>query len=103
MAHTAIHYLCGRVLAPDQVGEMCLSSGTWPRTGAGQWCAGELEGVEAGTTQARQMTVRIGYALALAAAAGAPIRVADQIMDQLAVPGQDDLAGQFTRDVPLPG
>ena len=48
------------------------------------------------------MTARIGYALALAAAAGAPIRVADQLMDRLAVPAQDDLAGQFTRDVPLP-
>ena len=43
------------------------------------------------------MTARIGYALALAAAAGAPIRVADQLMDRLAVPAQDDLAGQFTR------
>ena len=48
------------------------------------------------------MTVRIGYALAMAAATGAPIRVADQLMDQLAVPAQDDLVGQFTRDVPLP-
>lgn len=27
---------------------------------------------------------------------------ADQVMDQLAVPAQDDLLGQFTRDVPLP-
>jgi bifunctional DNase/RNase len=31
------------------------------------------------------MTARLGYALALAAAAGAPIRVADEVMDQLAV------------------
>ncbi len=31
------------------------------------------------------MTTRIGYALALAAATGAPIQVADQAMDQLAV------------------
>ena len=48
------------------------------------------------------MTARIGYAMALAAATGAPIRVTDQLMDRLAVPAQDDLAGQFTRDVPLP-
>lgn len=47
------------------------------------------------------MTVRIGYALAMAAATGAPVRVADQLMDQFAVPAQGDLAGQFTRDVPL--
>ena len=36
------------------------------------------------------------------AATGAPVRVAGQLMDQLAVPAQGDLAGQFTRDVPLP-
>jgi len=48
------------------------------------------------------MPVRIGYALAMAAATGAPIRVADQLMDQFATPAQDDLTGQFTRDVPLP-
>ncbi len=56
----------------------------------------------AGTAGPRQMTVRIGYALAMAAATGAPVRVAGQLMDQLAVPAQGDLAGQFTRDVPLP-
>jgi hypothetical protein len=37
------------------------------------------------------MTVRIGYALAMAAAAGAPVRVAGPLMDQLAVPAQGDL------------
>jgi hypothetical protein len=36
----------------------------------------------------------------MAAATGAPTRVADQLMDQLA--GQGDLAGQFTKDVLLP-
>jgi len=55
-----------------------------------------------GTAEPRQLTVRIGYALAMAAATGAPVRVADDLMDQLAVPAQGDLAGQFTRDVPLP-
>jgi hypothetical protein len=48
------------------------------------------------------MPVRIGYTLAMAAATGAPVRVADQLMDQLAVAAQDDLVGQFTRNVPLP-
>lgn len=61
-----------------------------------------IEFTAAGTAEPRQMAVRIGYALAMAAATGAPIRVADQLMDQLAVPAQDDLLGQFTRDVPLP-
>ena len=45
---------------------------------------------------------RVRPTLRLAAATGAPIQVADQVMDQLAVPAQDDLLGQFTRDVPLP-
>jgi len=61
-----------------------------------------IEFTAAGTAEPRQMTVRIGYALEMAAATGAPIQVADQLMDQLAVPAQDDLVGQFTRDVPLP-
>lgn len=61
-----------------------------------------IEFTAAGTAEARQMTTRIGYALALAAAAGAPIQVAERVMDQLAVPAQDDLLGQFTRDVPVP-
>jgi hypothetical protein len=38
----------------------------------------------------------------MAAATGAPVRVADQLMDQLAVPAEGDLAAQFTRHVPLP-
>jgi hypothetical protein len=56
----------------------------------------------AGTAEPRQMTVRIGYALAMAAATGAPVRVADQLIDRLAVPAQGDLTDQFTRHVPLP-
>ena len=55
-----------------------------------------------GTAEPRQMMVRIGYALAMAAATGAPVRVAAPLMDQLAVPVQGDMADQFTRDVPLP-
>ncbi len=55
----------------------------------------------AGAAEPKQMTVRIGYALALAAVAGPPIRVTDQLMDQLAVRAQSDLVNQFSRDVPL--
>jgi bifunctional DNase/RNase len=74
-----------------------------PRQGRGKPSAtARIEFTAAGTAEPRQMTVRIGYALAMAAATGAPVRVADQLMDQLAVPSQDDLVGQFTRDVPLP-
>ena len=56
----------------------------------------------AGATEPGQMPVRIGYALAMAAATGAPIRIADNLMDRLAVPAQSDLAAQFSRDVPVP-
>ena len=76
---------------------------TGPRRGrATPHATTRIEFTAAGTAEPRQMTVRIGYALAMAAATGAPIRVADQLMDQLAVPVQGDLVGQFTRDVPLP-
>lgn len=61
-----------------------------------------IEFTAAGDTEPRQLTVRIGYALAMAAATGAPILVPDQLMDQLAVPAQDDVVDQFTRHVPLP-
>jgi hypothetical protein len=61
-----------------------------------------IEFTTAGTAERRQMPVRIGSTLAMAAATGAPVRVAGQVIDQLAVAAQDDLAGQFTRNVPLP-
>jgi bifunctional DNase/RNase len=64
--------------------------------------AARIEFTAAGTAEPRQLPVRIGYALAMAAATGAPVRLADQLMDQLAVPAQGDLVDQFTRDVPLP-
>ncbi len=47
-----------------------------------------IEFTAAGTAEPRQMPVRIGYALAMAAATGAPVRVADPLMNQLAVPAQ---------------
>ena len=76
---------------------------TGPRRGhpAAQ-AAARIRFTATGTAEPRQMTVRIGYALAMAVATGAPVRVAGPLMDQLAVPIQDDLADQFTRDVPLP-
>jgi hypothetical protein len=61
-----------------------------------------IEFTAAGAAGPRQLAARIGYALALAVATGAPVQVPDQLMDQLAVPAQEDLVGQFTRDVPLP-
>jgi hypothetical protein len=39
------------------------------------------------------MPVRTGSTLAIAMAAGAPVRVAGQVIGQLAVAAQDDLAG----------
>jgi len=64
--------------------------------------AARTEFTAAGATEPGQMPVRIGYALAMAAATGAPIRIADNLMDRLAVPAQSDLAAQFSRDVPVP-
>jgi bifunctional DNase/RNase len=64
--------------------------------------AARIQFTAAGSAGLRQITVRIGYALAMAAATGAPLRVADHLMDQLAVPAQSDLVDQFTGDVPLP-
>ena len=61
-----------------------------------------IEFTTAGPAEPGQMPVRIGYALAMAAATGAPIRIADNLMDRLAVPAQGDLAAQFSRDVPVP-
>jgi len=39
-------------------------------------------------TGTRPVTVGAEYGLALAAVAGAPVRVADAVMDRLAVPGR---------------
>ena len=64
--------------------------------------AARIEFTAASAAEPGQMPVRIGYALAMAAATGAPIRMADQLMDRFAVPAQSDLAAQFTRDVPVP-
>ena len=51
------------------------------------------------------MQVPLGYALALAAAFGAPVRVAGQVMDSLAVATRgEDLLGEFLgEDAPRPG
>lgn len=57
----------------------------------------------AGPSGTAHMTARLGYGLALATAAGAPVRVAGPVMDRLAepVPG-DDLLGPFLDRKPLP-
>jgi hypothetical protein len=49
-----------------------------------------------GPAGARQVPARLGVGLALAAAAGAPVQVADSVMDRLAVPAAgDDLLSPF--------
>jgi len=55
----------------------------------------------AGPAGETQVTARPGSGLALAAALGAPIRVADALMDRLALPvAGDDLLAPFERRVP---
>ena len=84
------------------IDELDAEQTTGPRRGHDRpQATARIEFTTAGTAEPRQMTARIGYAMAMAAATGAPIRVADQLMDQLAVPGQGDLVGQFTRNVPV--
>jgi Domain of unknown function (DUF151) len=51
----------------------------------------------------RTMVVRLGYALAVAAGTGAPVRVSDAVMERLAVPVQGgDLLTPFLGDAPGP-
>jgi len=55
----------------------------------------------AGPAGTRQVTADLGLGLALAAAAGAPVRLADAVLDRLAVPVQgDDLLTPFLDRVP---
>jgi hypothetical protein len=55
----------------------------------------------AGPAGTRQVTADLGLGLALAAAAGAPVRLADAVMDRLAVPVPgDDLLTPFLDRVP---
>jgi hypothetical protein len=64
-----------------------------------------IEFTRAGTGEPQQMQVPLGYALALAAAFGAPVRIADQVMDSLGVATRgEDLLGLFLgEDAPRPG
>jgi len=58
----------------------------------------------AGPLGTRHLAARLGLGLALAAAAGAPVRLADAVMDRLAVPvAGDDLLSQFLGRVPPAG
>jgi len=64
-----------------------------------------IEFTRAGAGGPRQMQVPLGYALALAAAFGAPVRVAGQVMDSLGVAtrGEDLLDVFLGEDAPRPG
>jgi bifunctional DNase/RNase len=96
-------HAAGVTVTGVDIDELDTALTTGPRRGRdAPQAAARIEFTAAGTAEPKQMTARIGYALAMAAATGAPIRVADRLMDQLAVPVQGDLVGQFTRDVPLP-
>jgi hypothetical protein len=54
-----------------------------------------------GPAGTRQVTADLGLGLALAAAAGAPVRLADAVLDRLAIPVQgDDLLTPFLGRVP---
>ena len=58
----------------------------------------------AGPAGTRQVTADLGLGLALAAAAGAPVRLADAVLDRLAVPVPgDDLLTPFLDRVPPGG
>ncbi len=78
-----------------------LTTGPW-RGGEAAQATARIEFTAGRDPERRQMPVRIGYALAMAAATGAPVRVARQLTGQFAVGAEDDLAGQFIRNVPLP-
>jgi hypothetical protein len=98
----ALLRVAGVTVTGVDIDELDTELTTGPRQGrARPQATARIEFTAAGTAEPRQMTIRIGYALAMAAANGAPVRVADQLLDRLAVPGQDDLVGQFTRDVPV--
>ena len=64
-----------------------------------------IEFTRAGAGGPRQMQVPLGYALALAAAFGAPVRVAGEVMDSLGVATRgEDLLGVFLgEDAPRAG
>ena len=96
-------HAAGVTLTGVDTGELdtTLTTGPWRGREAAQATA-RIDFTTAGTAERRQMPVRIGYTLAMAAATGAPVRVGGQLTGQLAVAAQDDLAGQFTRNVPLP-
>jgi hypothetical protein len=84
--------------------DAAVTAGPRPgRPDAQAWA--RIEFTTAGAGEPRQMQVPLGYALALAAAFGAPVRVAGQVMDTLAVTTRgEDLPGVFPGgDAPQPG
>ena len=95
-------HAAGVTVTGVNIGELdaTLTTGAWRGREAAQATA-RIEFTTAGTAERRQMPVRIGYTLAMAAATSAPVRVAGQLTGQLAVAAQDYLVGQFTRNVLL--
>jgi hypothetical protein len=76
-------------------------TGDAPELGSGTVAARVGLATAAGT---RDLAVSAGYGLALAAAAGAPVRVPDEVMDRLAVPVHgDDLLAPFLPPLPPGG
>jgi bifunctional DNase/RNase len=95
--------VAGVAVTGVDIDELDTALTTGPQRGPGiAQATARIEFTTAGAAEVRQLPVRIGYALALAQATGAPVRVPDQLMDRLAVPAQDDLVDQFTKDVPVP-
>jgi bifunctional DNase/RNase len=94
--------VAGVTVTGVDIDELDAALTTGPQDGCGlAQAAARIEFTVPGDAGSRQLPVRIGYALAMAAATGAPVRVADQLMDQVAVPAGADLVDQFTKDVPV--
>ena len=93
----------GVTVASVDIDELDAALTVGPRRGPGGPHASSVRIVltPAGA-EPREVTARLGNALALADATAAPIRLPDELMNALAVPAEADLVAQFTRDVPVP-
>jgi hypothetical protein len=83
--------------------DAAVTAGPRGRPEARAWA--RIEFTTAAGAGPRQMQVPLGFALALAAAFGAPVRVSGQVMDGMAVPirGEDLLRQFLGEDAPRPG
>jgi hypothetical protein len=85
------------------IGDLSTETTAPPRPGPASRPPAEARVALGAAGGTRQVTARLGFGLALAAAAGAPVRVADAVLDRLAVAIQDgDLVRQFTGGLPAP-